>query len=255
MDLGLSGRRVLVTGGTRGIGRAIVEALAAEGAVIATCARGEEGCRALEAAMAARGAQVSAQALDVRDAAAFAAWFAGAADALGGVDAVISNVSTRISSQGEAMWTDTFQVDLLQHVRLAELALPRLKEGRDPSLLFIGSIAGLLTQLPPGEEAYGTMKAALVNYAGQLATRQGPAGVRVNVLSPGPILFEGGVWDQIRQAQPQLFAAAARLSALGRHGRPEEVARTAVFLSSPAASYITGANLRIDGGSVKAANF
>jgi NAD(P)-dependent dehydrogenase (short-subunit alcohol dehydrogenase family) len=255
MDLGLAGRRVILTGGTRGIGRAMVEAFAGEGATIATCARGAEGCRALEAAMAERGASVAAEALDVRDSAAFSAWFERAAEHLGGVDVVVSNVSTRISGQGDAMWRDTFEVDLLQHVRLAELALPRLKDGRDPSLLFIGSIAGVLTNLPPGEEAYGTMKAALVNYAGQLAARQGPAGVRVNLLSPGPILFEGGVWDQIRQHQPQLFAAASRLSALGRHGAPEEVARTAVFLSSPAASYITGANLRIDGGSVKSANF
>lgn len=255
MDLGLSGRRVLLTGGTRGIGRAMVEAFAAEGASVATCARGAEGCRALEAAMTDRGATVSASALDVRDPEALSGWFRQAAEAMGGLDVVVSNVSTRIAADGDALWRDTFETDLLQHVRLAQLALPALKGGRDPSLLFIGSIAGVLTQLPPGEEAYGTMKAALVNYAGQLAARQGAAGVRVNVLSPGPILFEGGVWDRIRQAQPPLFAAAARLSALGRHGTPDEVARTAVFLSSPAASYVTGANLRIDGGSVKAANF
>ena len=255
MDLGLAGRRVILTGGTRGIGRATLEAFTAEGAHVATCARGAEGCRALEAAAAERGASVTAEALDVRDPEALAAWFGRAAERLGGVDAVVSNVSTRITTQGEAMWRETFDADLLQHVRLAELALPALKSGRDPSLLFIGSIAGVLTQLPPGEEAYGTMKAALVNYAGQLAARQGGRGVRVNVLSPGPILFEGGVWDQIRQGAPKLFEAAARLSALGRHGTPEEVARAAVFLSSPAASYITGANLRIDGGSVKSANF
>jgi NAD(P)-dependent dehydrogenase (short-subunit alcohol dehydrogenase family) len=255
MDLGLNGARVLVTGGTRGIGRAIVEAFAADGAHVATCARGAEGCAALEAAMTAKGASVTARALDVRDADAFSGWFAEAADSLGGLDIVVSNVSTRISGQGEAMWRDTFDVDLLQHVRLAELALPRLRNGRGPSLLFISSIASVLTQLPPGEEAYGTMKAALVNYAGQLAARQGAAGIRVNVLSPGPILFEGGVWDQIRQANPALFSAAARLSALGRHGTPEEVANAAVFLASPAASFVTGANLRIDGGSVKAANF
>lgn len=255
MDLGLSGKRVIVTGGTRGIGRAIVEAFAADGASVATCARGADGCAALETAMRERGASVSAQALDVRDAEAFGGWFAAAAERLGGLDIVVSNVSTRIATVGEAMWRDTFEVDLLQHVRVAELALPRLKGGEAASLLFISSIASVLTQLPPGEEAYGTMKAALVNYAGQLAARQGAAGVRVNLLSPGPILFEGGVWDQIRTASPPLFASAARLAALGRHGTPEEVAKAAVFLASPAAAFITGANLRVDGGAVKTANF
>lgn len=255
MDLGLKGRRALVTGGSRGIGRAIVEALAAEGVHVALCARGEAGVKEALAAARAHGVQAHGQALDVRNGDAVKSWFQGAAAALGGLDIVISNVSTRPTERGEAMWRDALETDLLHHVRLAELALPVLQAGRDPSLLFVASIASVMTQLPPTEEAYGPMKAALVNYTGQLAARHGAAGVRVNAVSPGPIFHEGGEWDRIRAVKPALFAMASKLAALGRLGTPAEVAKAVVFLCSPAASYITGANLRIDGGAVKTANF
>ena len=255
MDLGIKGRRALVTGGSRGIGRAIVEVLAAEGVHVALCARGEAGVNEALAAARAHGVQAHGQALDVRDGDSVKTWFHGAAAALGGLDIVISNVSTRPTERGEAMWRDALETDLLHHVRLAELALPVLQAGCDPSLLFVASIASVMTQLPPTEEAYGPMKAALVNYTGQLAARHGAAGVRVNAVSPGPILHEGGEWDRIRAAKPALFAMASKLAALGRLGTPAEVAKAVVFLCSPAASYITGANLRIDGGAVKTANF
>lgn len=255
MDLKLQGKRALVTGGTRGIGREIVRALLAEGCVVATCARGADGLAALEAEAAAAGGVVHGAALDVRDGQAFGSWFASAVARLGGLDVVVSNVSTRVTITGEDMWRETFETDLLQHVRLAELAVPELLKGQSPALVFISSIAGVLTNLPPGEEAYGTMKAALVNYAGQLSARHGAKGLRVNTVSPGPIFFEGGVWDQIRTHQPALFESAARLSVLGRHGTAREVGDAVAFLASPLAGYITGANLRVDGGMVKTANF
>ena len=255
MDLGLQGRRALITGGSRGIGRAIVETLAREGADVALCARGQAGVDEAVSAARALGVRAYGRALDVRDSAAVAAWFAEATQSLGGLDIVISNVSTRPTERGEAMWRDALETDLLHHVRLSELALPQLKDGRGPSLLFIASIASVMTQLPAKEEAYGPMKAALVNYLGQLAQRHGAAGIRVNAVSPGPIFFEGGEWDLHRVNKPALFAMAGKLAALGRLGSPAEVAAAVVFLSSPAAGYITGANLRIDGGAIKTANF
>lgn len=255
MDLGLKGKRVLITGGTRGIGRAIVDMFADEGADVALCARGESGVAETVAAVRQKGVRAHGEAFDVRDSQAFAEWFARSVDALGGLDIVVSNVSTRPTAKGIEMWRDGFESDLLHHVRLIEMALPVLKQPTGGSIVFIASIASVMTNLPPMEEAYGAMKAGLVNYTGQLAARQAHLGIRINAVSPGPILFDGGEWDNNRVQRPALFAAASKLPAMGRLGTPQEVANAVVFLSSPAASYITGANLRIDGGAVKTSNF
>jgi 3-oxoacyl-[acyl-carrier protein] reductase len=251
----LKGKRVIITGGTRGIGRAIVLAFAAEGAHVSTCARSQDGIALLTQESAGSSGDVDGTALDVRDSAALSHWVNETATSWGGIDVVVSNVSARIDAKGEDLWRETFELDLLQHVRLSELALPFLLNAGAPALIFVSSIAAVLTRLPPGEEAYGVAKAGLINYAGQLAETHGRSGVRVNTVSPGPIYFEGGVWDQIRRARPPLFEAAAQLAALKRHGSPEEVAAAVVFLASERASFITGANLRVDGGAVKTANF
>jgi 3-oxoacyl-[acyl-carrier protein] reductase len=255
MDLNLEGKKVVVTGGSRGLGRAIVSQFIAEGAEVSTCARGEAGLNQALGEWRTCGAKVHGAALDVQDGAAFRSWIDQAATQMGGIDILVSNVSTRLQGSDEAWWRDSFETDFLQHARAAEQALPHLRKSEAPSIVFISSIAAVLTNLPPDELAYGVMKAGLVNYAGQLSARLSRDGVRVNVISPGPIHFEGGTWDAIRQANPKLFEAAARLPQLGRHGAPEEVARSTVFLASPASSYTTGVNLRIDGGAVKTANF
>jgi len=255
MDLGLRGKRAIITGGTRGIGRAIALGLANEGASVALCARTHSQVEEAVAALKAMGVQAFGSSLDVRDGNAFTTWFSSAVDQLGGLDIAISNVSTRPTLQGEAAWREAFETDFLQHVRFSSVALPSLEKGNDPALLFVSSIASILTVLPPGEDGYGTMKAALISLTGQLAAKHGSKGIRVNAVSPGPILFSGGVWDQIRTAHPALFERAAQLPALGRHGRPEEVADAVAFLVSPRASYITGANLRIDGAAVRSVNY
>jgi 3-oxoacyl-[acyl-carrier protein] reductase len=182
-------------------------------------------------------------------------WFTGAVEALGGVDIVISNVSTRIPQDSPHWWRETFEVDLMQHVRLMSLARPELEKSDTGSILFIASIASVYTALPPMEEAYGAMKAGLVNLVGQWAGRLAPKGIRVNAISPGPILFPGGFWDTVGKANPAMLERAAQLPAMGRLGTEIEVAKAAVFLASPAASYVTGTNFRIDGGAIKTANF
>lgn len=254
MDLGLKGKRAIVTGATRGIGRAIAQRLASEGVDIALCARTGSGVAEAVSSLKATGVRVYGEALDVRDRDAFNRWHGAACESLGGLDIAISNVSTRPTLQGEDGWREAFDTDFLQHVRFAELSLSPLAAGKDASLLFVSSIAAAMTILPPGESAYGTMKSALNSYMGQLAAKHGAAGIRVNAVSPGPIFFEGGVWDQIRTHQPEMFNRVAQMSALRRHGRPEEVSDPVAFLVSPRAGYITGANLRIDGAMVKTVN-
>jgi NAD(P)-dependent dehydrogenase (short-subunit alcohol dehydrogenase family) len=255
MDLGLKGKKAIVTGGSRGIGRAICLALAADGASVATCARGQETLDSALGEIRAHGVTAYGEALDVRDEAAMANWFGKSVEALGGVDIVISNVSTRIPQDSPNWWSETFEVDLMQHVRLMALAQPELEKSDTGSILFIASIASVYTALPPMEEAYGAMKAGLVNLVGQWAGRLAHKGIRVNAISPGPILFPGGFWDNVGKANPAMLERAAQLPAMGRLGTDTEVANAAVFLASPAASYVTGTNFRIDGGAIKAANF
>jgi NAD(P)-dependent dehydrogenase (short-subunit alcohol dehydrogenase family) len=201
------------------------------------------------------GGEAFGDSVDVRDPDALPTWTKGAIDRLGGLDILVSNISSRVDPKSADWWRETFEVDLHQHVRAFDAALPALKAGDAPSVVFVSSIASVLTQLPPNEIAYGAMKAALTSFAGQMATVHGSSGVRVNLVAPGPIFFKGGVWDQIQQHQPALFERASKLPALGRMGAPEDVANAVAFLASPAASYITGVNLRIDGGVIRTANF
>ena len=255
MDLGLKGKRVIVTGGSKGIGKAILDKFVEEGASIATCARGPE---ALEKALddwKSSGARVYGEALDVTDSEKYTSWLNNAVEFLGGLDIFISNVSTRNTETGAQRWRQAFEVDFMQHMLAAEQAIPYLKEsaqeGQSAAFVFISSIASVMANIMPIEHEYGVMKAALNGYCSQLAHRLADDGIRSNFVTPGPIYFEGGFWDQVKHADPVLFGRAGKMSALQRHGTPEEVASAVVFLASPVASYITGANLRIDGGALK----
>jgi NAD(P)-dependent dehydrogenase (short-subunit alcohol dehydrogenase family) len=241
MDLQLSGARVLVTGGTRGIGRAIVEAFVAEGAVVEFCARGADGCATTAAAV---GGGATGTAVDVGDAAALTSWVEAAAGRLGGIDAVVSNVSALAIGDGEENWRASFEVDLMGAVRLVTAALPHLIESRG-SIVAISSVSGREIDFTAGP--YGVMKAAIVHYVQGLAFQLAATGVRANTVSPGNTYFEGGVWHQIESGQPALYAESLALNPTGRMGAPEEMARAVVFLSSPVSSFTSGTNLVVDG--------
>ncbi|GAA4754319.1 SDR family NAD(P)-dependent oxidoreductase [Modestobacter marinus] len=244
MDLQLAGSRVLVTGGTRGIGRATVEAFADEGAAVEFCARDAGEIESTEKALAGRGPGVRGVQLDVRDGAALAGWVAAAAGRLGGLDAVVANVSALAIPDTEENWYTSFEVDLMHTVRLVQAALPHLEASAHGSVVAVSSVSGREADFASGP--YGTMKTAIVGYVSGLAL-QLAGRVRANVVSPGNTYFAGGVWQQIEQGDAELFSTALGLNPTGQMGTPEESARAVVFLSSPVASRISGTNLVVDG--------
>ncbi len=253
MDLGLQGKSALITASSRGIGRCIAQAFAAEGAKVGICARGEAELERLADELRSSGTEVFARPVDLADAEQYRGWVEDAAATLGSIDCFVQNASGGGGADGEAAWQRNFELDVLAGARGAEYALPHLKNSDGGSLLFIGSTAAVETFRVP--QPYNAMKAALITYAKQLSQVTGEDRVRVNVVSPGPVLFEGGSWDRIRNQAQDFYDATVAATPLGRLASPEEVARAVVFMSSPMASWITGVNLIVDGGYTKRVQF
>ena len=253
MDLGLAGKKALVTGGTKGIGRAIAEHLAAEGADVALCARNAAEVTETVGALRTRGVRATGRAVDVADGPALAQWVADAAQELGGLDIVVANVSALSIGQDEASWKAEFETDLMGTVRAVNAAMPFLEKSAAASVVVISSVSGREIDFAAGP--YGVFKAALIHYAKGLSFQLAGKGIRVNALSPGNTYFPGGVWDKIEHGNPELFAQALALNPTGRMGKPEEMARAVVFLASPAASFITGTNLVVDGALTRGVQF
>lgn len=249
MNLGLKGKKAIITGSTRGIGRAIAECLASEGVHVAIGARDDEATAEAGKALEKHGVEVFAKPVNVKDGDAYKAWLEEAIEALGGLDIFVPNVSGGGGMDSEKNWWRNFEIDVLHTVRGAEACLPALKKSGEGAIVIIGSTNAVETFMGP--MAYNAMKAALVTYSKQLSQFVAHKGVRVNTVSPGPIYFEGGAWEMIKGTMPKVYEDTLAQIPAGRMGTPEEVANVVAFLASPAASLVTGVNLVADNGFTK----
>jgi 3-oxoacyl-[acyl-carrier protein] reductase len=249
MDLGLKGLRAVVTGGTKGIGRAIAQTLAGEGAHIAYCARNAEEVAQTAKDFSSHGVTVLGRVVDVADGPALAAFVNEAAAAMGGIDIVVANVSALALPNEEVNWQRSFDVDMMGTVRLVNAAMPHLEKSGKASIVTISSVSGREIDFAAGP--YGAFKAAIVHYTQGLAYHLAGKHIRANTVSPGNTYFPGGVWNQIEHGNPELYNMALGMNPTGRMGTPQEMANAAVFLASPAASFITGTNLVVDGALTK----
>jgi 3-oxoacyl-[acyl-carrier protein] reductase len=253
MDLGLKGSRVLVTGGTKGIGRAVAETFASEGANVGICARNQADVDRTVSALKARGVSAYGGSADVSDGAALKAWVTNMATQLGGIDVVVANVSALSVGPDDESWEKEFSTDMMGTVRLVNAAMPYLEKSEAGAIVTISSVSGREIDFAAGP--YGTFKAAIIHYTQGLAYQLASKGIRANTVSPGNTYFEGGVWNTIKDNNPELYKTALALNPTGRMGTPQEMANAVVFLASRAASFITGTNLVVDGALTRGVQF
>ena len=252
MELGLRGKRVILTGGSRGIGRATLELFAAEGCDVGFFSRNPEQVATARSALEQHGGKVVGDALDMDDAPAYAPWLERTADALGGCDIFVHGASSS-GAQKTGDWDASFRTDLMGAVTGCETLHGRLKVSGAGAVVLMASTAATETFIAP--QAFNAIKAALLTYAKQLGQAWGPDGVRVNVVSPGPITFAGGNWEAVKAHMRPFYDATVAQTPLGRLGSAEDVARAVVFLASPASAHTTGTNLVVDGGYTKRVQF
>ena len=245
MELNFAGKRAVVCGGSRGIGRSIALGFAHAGAAVSICARGAETLEATRTEFAASGHTAHAGVCDLGNADAIRRYIADAANALGGIDILVNNASAFGNSDDEAGWASSVAVDLMAIMHATQAALPFLKAAKG-SVVNTSSISALRSaaRQPP----YGAIKAAAIHYTMTQAAMYARDGVRVNGVAPGSIEFPGGVWDRRKSDNPNLYNAILRSIPFGRLGHPEEVANVVLFLASPLASWITGQTIAVDGG-------
>jgi 3-oxoacyl-[acyl-carrier protein] reductase len=251
MDLGLHNKVVIVTGASRGIGRAIATGFAQEGCRLVLCARGEEELAAAADELSAIGADVLPMALDVTSHDAPKLITAKTMERFGAIDAFVSNVGGNcrkpLAETLDEDWTAVLDSNLLCHVRLSREVIPHMKSGGGGAILFTASIFGREAG-GPGLSIYNSTKSALISLAKIMALELAADGIRVNSLAPGSIRFPGGSWDRRVKADPDGMRVFVQQNLpLGRFGTAEEVAHVAVFLCSPRASLMTGACVNVDG--------
>ena len=251
MDLGLTGKKALVTGATKGIGRAIAETLLAEGASVAICARNAEGVDAAVAEMSSLGTVVGA-AVDAADGDALAAWVASSADQLGGIDVYVHNTSGKPARSTDA-WINNFNIDLMSLIYGAGAAADALADGGG-SLISIGTTA-TAEHFASGSGSYSAFKSAVTNWTLGQAQVLGARGIRCNVVSPGPIYIEGGDWNMIKDHMADFYAATQKGHPGGELGTAQDVADVVTFLASERAKHVNGVNVTVDGGFLKRVDY
>jgi 3-oxoacyl-[acyl-carrier protein] reductase len=246
MQIDLKGKRAVVTGGSKGIGRSIALAFAEAGAAVSICARGRAALDRTSAEIMASGVKAHAGECDLADKQAVASYVAAAADSLGGIDILVNNASGFGATDDEAGWARSIDIDVMATVRASHAAIPFIEKAGGGAILNISSISGYAasTRTAP----YAAVKAAVINYTMSQALMLAPKKIRVNAIAPGSIEFPGGMWEERKTSNPQLYNAILRSIPWGRLGRPEEIANAALFLCSGAASWVTGQTLTADGG-------
>lgn len=242
----LAGYRVVVAGGSRGIGRSIALGFAQAGAAVSICARGAAALEDTRQALAAYGVPAHAQSCDLGDAGAIEGYIANAAAALDGIDVLVNNASGYGFDDSDESWLADFNLDLMAAVRASRVALPYLKASSHGCILHTSSIAAFHPRA--NGAAYAAMKAALSHYTTSQALALAEHRIRVNAIAPGSITFTDGLWERRKLEQPELYRATLAKIPFGRFGKPEEIAHAAVFLASPWAGWITGQTLAVDGG-------
>ena len=246
MDLHLAGKKVIVTGASKGIGLAIANEFAKEGASVSICARGRDSLESARELIAGNGGNVYADICDVSDKKSLIRYIENAVQNLGGLNILVNNPSGFGRSDDEDGWQVGIDIDLMALVRASWTAVPFIEKTGGGSIIHTSSISGLTSSLrtPP----YGAVKAAVIQYTKTQALQLASKNIRVNCIAPGSIDFPGGTWDDAKKNNPKLYAGIQNSIPFGRLGMPEEVAKLAVFLASDAASWVTGETVAVDGG-------
>lgn len=252
MDLGLRGKKVIINGGSRGIGRAALELYAQEGCDIAFFSRDQKRVDDTVTKLKQSGVKVFGDAFDMNDMDAYQAWLKDAAEKLGGCDIFIHNASSS-GAQGTMDWELSFKLDMMGAVLGCQTLETALEASGNGSVLLMSSTAAVETFIYP--QAFNAIKSAVITYGKQLSQLWAAKKIRVNMISPGPVEYPGGNWAAIKEQVPDLYNKTLSEMPLGRFGAPDDVARSMLFLTSPAASYISGTNLIIDGGYTKRVQF
>jgi 3-oxoacyl-[acyl-carrier protein] reductase len=246
MDLDLKDKHFLVTGGTRGIGRAIAETFADEGAHVSICARTATDVASMVSLLQDKGVKAFGRPLDVANEAELTSFIAESATHFGRLDGVVANTSALVDGSSRDAFETAFAVDLMHTRCAAEVSRPHLEKSGAGSFIAISSISGS-EAYGYGSVAYGTMKAALFFYVKSYARKVAAHGIRANIVSPGTTYFEGGFWDKVKQNNPESFAENIAFNPMGRMASPQEIANVVVFLSSPKSSFVSGTNIVVDG--------